>query len=701
MSLSADYIASRAYEERVYAGVLGKIIGVYLGRPFEGWHNDKIEKELGEVDYYVHDRLNAPLIVTDDDISGTFTFVRALAENGNDRNLTAAQIGDWWLNSIVEERTILWWGGIAQSTEHTAFLRLKAGYKAPESGSIALNSKVVAEQIGAQIFIDGWGMVAPGDPELAAHFARLAASVSHDGEAIYGAQVIAAMEALAFVEPDMNKLLDTALTFIPKDCTITRLIGDIREWAAANGDDWRATFRKIQGAYGYDKFVGNCHMVPNHAVIMLGLLHGNDDFQRAQMITNTAGWDTDCNAANVGCLMGIKNGLAGIDAGPDWRGPVADRLYIAAADGGRCISDAVREAYELVNSARALAGIGPAAPKDGARFHFSLPGSVQGFTADRSAAGGGAASIGNVDGRLNILLDRITAGRAARVGTPTFVPPDALTMGGYGVLASPTLYSGQTVTVRLAGDADLTGPLTAALFVRYYESKDKPALLRAEPQAIGPNTEASLTWTVPDTEGKPIFEVGIELASGSPVSGCVSLDTLTWTGAPNTTLDRPKSKEDVRQRAWVDGVSQFNTEWVTEGMAFRVVQNNGAGVVSQGESSWTGYRAECEAIPRLGRTGLAACVQGQRRYVAVVFDADYRVRLIEQRDTECRVLAESDMVWEPMVKYSASISVTDDGISARVGNAEMTGKATSARGAVGMVADTGHAEFSAIRITPA
>jgi hypothetical protein len=29
-----DFIASREYEERVYAGVLGKIIGVYLGRPF-------------------------------------------------------------------------------------------------------------------------------------------------------------------------------------------------------------------------------------------------------------------------------------------------------------------------------------------------------------------------------------------------------------------------------------------------------------------------------------------------------------------------------------------------------------------------------------------------------------------------------------------------------------------------------------------
>ena len=29
------------------------------------------------------------------------------------------------------------------------------------------------------------------------------------------------------------------------------------------------------------------------------------------MIVNTCGWDTDCNSGNVGCLLGIKNGLAG------------------------------------------------------------------------------------------------------------------------------------------------------------------------------------------------------------------------------------------------------------------------------------------------------------------------------------------------------------------------------------------------------
>ena len=43
------------------------------------------------------------------------------------------------------------------------------------------------------------------------------------------------MEAAAFVEPDLERLLDTALTFIPADSTIARLIGDVREWHAAAG----------------------------------------------------------------------------------------------------------------------------------------------------------------------------------------------------------------------------------------------------------------------------------------------------------------------------------------------------------------------------------------------------------------------------------------------------------------------------------
>ena len=94
MAIPQDYL------ERVYAGVLGKIIGVYLGRPFEGWGHEHILRELGEIRGYVHEQRGVPLVVTDDDISGTFTFLRAMPDYGNTLALTAEQIGQTWLNYL-------------------------------------------------------------------------------------------------------------------------------------------------------------------------------------------------------------------------------------------------------------------------------------------------------------------------------------------------------------------------------------------------------------------------------------------------------------------------------------------------------------------------------------------------------------------------------------------------------------------------
>ena len=62
------------FEEKVYAGVLGKIIGVFLGRPFEGWSYERIMKELGPINYYVNEKLDFPLPVSDDDITAHLPF---------------------------------------------------------------------------------------------------------------------------------------------------------------------------------------------------------------------------------------------------------------------------------------------------------------------------------------------------------------------------------------------------------------------------------------------------------------------------------------------------------------------------------------------------------------------------------------------------------------------------------------------------
>jgi len=649
------------YAERVYAGVLGKIIGVYLGRPFEGWTYERIMAELGEVTYYVHERLAKPLIVTDDDISGTFTFLRALPDYGNSRDLTPEQIGRTWLNYIIEGRTILWWGGRGNSTEHTAYLRLTDGIPAPKSGSITLNGTVVAAQIGAQIFIDGWAMVAPGDPELAADLARRAAIVSHDGEAIYGAQVLAAMEAQAFVESDVNRLIDTALRFIPADSVIARLVHDVRAWHAADPYDWRKTRAKIAATYGYDTYGGGVHMIPNHALIHLGLLYGGDNLQKALMITTTAGWDTDCNAGNVGCLLGIKNGLAGLDSGPDWRGPVADRLYLSTADGGRAITDAVAETYHIVNSGRALAGETPVAPKGGARFHFELPGSVQGFQTEDSPEARGAVALENVVGHsrvgrrsLALRYNQLATGRVGRISTPTFIPPDAIEMSGYTLLASPTLYSGQTVRAAVAGDAGNGAAVTTRLSIRTYGANDALVVWDGPRAAIAPGSAHEFTWRIPDTGGAPIASIGLELASDHGASGTLYLDYLTWDGAPAVTLARPPHGGTMWRRAWVDGSDQAVRR---SPESYRLVQNRGRGLWIQGTREWTDYTVTADVAPHLVvAAGLAARVQGMRRYYALLLCAGGTVRLVKALDGDS-VLGEADLPWEPDRSYSLSIEV--------------------------------------------
>ena len=171
------------------------------------------------------------------------------------------------------------------------------------------------------------------------------------------------------------------------------------------------------------------------------------------MIANTAGWDTDCNSGNVGCLLGIKNGLAGIDAGPDWRGPVADRLFLPTADGGRCITDAVRETYILVNMGRALAGQPPAvAPKDGARFHFHPARLGAGLSCRKTRRKcAGTVTVGNEGGQTGPAPASSGSGTGGARGDSDIHPAVRLAMGGYDLVCSPTLYPGQTVTAPSGG----------------------------------------------------------------------------------------------------------------------------------------------------------------------------------------------------------------------------------------------------------
>jgi len=444
------------------------------------------------------------------------------------------------------------------------------------------------------------------------------------------------------------------------------------------------------------------------------LLHGEDDFQKSLMIVNTCGWDTDCNSGNVGCLLGIKNGLAGIEAGPDWRGPVADRLYLPTADGGRAISDAVTETYHIVNIGRVLAGQAPEGPKQGARFHFELPGSVQGFMPEESVEVKGVASLENVAGHsqagrrsLAIRYNHLAPGRAARVATPTFIPSEEVASyfdkRGYSLLASPALYSGQVVRAALEADDQNGQPVRCNLYIRVYGPEDRLALLRGPQVELAAGARQELSWKIDDTGGSPIAEIGVEVSSERPASGSIYLDYLTWAGAPEVTFRRPEHSGYMWRRAWVNGVDVYGERWWPE--TYRVIQNEGRGLLIQGTRDWNDYQVSAAVTPHMVESaGIGARVQGLRRFYALLLGRDKKVRLVKALDGDT-VLAEADYAWYFGGEYRLSLKVVGNKIRAGIDGQMLFEIEDSDRpltgGGVALICEEGRMATDAVMVQPA
>jgi ADP-ribosylglycohydrolase len=652
MPIPSDYL------ERVYAGVLGKLIGVYMGRPVENMRHAQIVERFGEVRYYLPEAGDQRIVATDDDIAGTFTFFRALEDHGFDPNITSAQIGQTWLNYIIENRSILWWGGLYHSTEHTAFLNLKRGIPAPRSGSVELNGEIIANQIGAQIYIDSWAMTAPGDPRRAADLAECSARVSHADEAVQAARLLAAMEAEAFREKDIDRLLESGLAQISPASLVARLAADIRTWTRQDGN-WRKTFARIEEEYGYSKYVGGCHVIPNLAVILLALLAGGGDFQETLAIACTSGWDTDCNAGNLGCLLAIRGGLGALEGQVDWRGPVADRLFLSTADGGRCITDALNEALRVANAGRRLAGLEALRPKDGARFHFSLPGSAQGFQP------GPSTRLSNLTGAD--LRIEFTGAAGGSVATATFILPGDLDMTGYELQASPTLYPGQTVRAVIRAEEENGTALRAGLFLRFYNGSDEVESLEGPQKTLQPGEKTELNWTIPDLGSLPIFEIGVKADGLSRHPMALRLEWMSWDGQPTVVFRRPiedgKPWPTLWRKTFVNSLDHWDAHW---NHAFRIIQDRGRGMLSTGTREWRDICVSARISPAMFHSGgIAACVQGLARFYALELVHAGKVRLLKALNGE-HILAEEKFYWEIWQPYVLALETSGTRLKAWV-----------------------------------
>jgi ADP-ribosylglycohydrolase len=626
--------------------------------------HDEIVERYGEVRGYLTDRP----VVTDDDISGTLVFLRAISPR---------EIGYTWLNSIVRNRSTIWWGGRDLSTEHAAYENLANGVDAPESGSIARNGAWLAEQIGGQIFIDGWAMVCPGDPGRAADLAERAARVSHDGEAIVAARAIAAIESAAFIEHDVDRLLDSALACIAGDSVIAHVIDDVRSWRVVD-DDWRTTRWRIAERYGPQRYGGSVHVVPNHALVILGLTYAADDFSRAMRVVATAGWDTDCNAGTLGCILGIRGGVSVFECEYDWRGPIADRILISSVHGGRAVTDAVREARTIAEIARGTANSEP-------RYSFAFPGSVQGWTAADAVT-----TIENRDGRGL----RVSVTGSGRVSTPTWVSPVAEAMAEYELLSSPTLYPGQTVRARLRAD----DPVTVALFIRLARSTETDGTIESERRPIAAGKDTEIVWSVPDSDRYPVFSVGLSIETEAGRRTSVTVRSLDWYGYPDCAL--PAMPRD----AWVDALERWDARHDGQ---FVLTETHGRGLLMHGADDWRDYRVSATMTGATGRdgfaTGLAVRVQGLRRYYAALFGDVGIVRIVRVVHEE-RVIAAVPFPVEAGRAYRVCMSMVGTEISLSIDGSRLVSvddpDSPLIGGGIALVVENGSASWSAVTVRP-
>lgn len=587
------------YITKVYAGILGKIIGVRHGADIEGWTYDQILNKYGQIGSYV--RNYEKNFAADDDTNGFTFFIKAIDDYSS---LTPRKMGLTWLNYIPDRHGFLWWGGYGISTEQTAYENLSNGIDAPFSGGLMQNGTELAEQIGGQIFSDIWGLVCPGDPQKAAELAAKMSSVSHDGEGVYGGMFIAACTAAAFQEKNPLRIIKHGLSIIPEESEYHRVIQKVIEFYQSNPDNWRDCFHFLRENFGYSHYSGPVPIIPNAAIVVLALLYGEGDFSKTINISNMCGWDTDCNTGNAGAIIAVRNGLDGIAL--SWRDPVHDFLACSSVLGSLNMIDLPNFALYVASLSHKL--YGSTLPEkwnfNHHTYHFELPGSTHSFQTESdqpcfmentdqcSYSGSRSLKIEWKDSQKDV---------GYRTFVKTYYSPDDFDDSRMDPAFSPILYPGQTITTTIrTNDIDVKG----RLFV--YE-KNKQVYLYGETCLVS-NDWTQLTFQVPFLESACMEKAGIELLikDNTPSNLIYFIDSFSLGGKADYSIFFKNSQiekwnsvhREISQLTYLRGI------WTLEDGAL-VGRYNGLSAESYtGNYHWKNYRFSAVLVPKKGHDHL-------------------------------------------------------------------------------------------------
>lgn len=601
--------------EDIRAAWLGKIIGVRLGAPAENWSSQQIKASFGKIEDFVKDY---SVFGADDDTNGPLYFTRVLLDK-KAKEITSQDIADTMLNVIADEHGFFWWGGVGVSTEHTMYNNLKNGMSALESGNSRINGKELSEQIGGQIFSDGWAYAAYDNVELAVDLASKAASVSHDGEAVEGAKFVSAAISLAFTHKDIFEVINRALEYCNPQSEYVRVAKEVIAYSRQS-EDWEDTLDYIQRTYPYSCYGGICPIIPNMAVMVMAMACGKQDFRETLLICVNAGYDTDCNVGNVGSIMGALVGIDGLFS--PWVNKINDIVLSSGLLGSINSLDATQQSLYFGQLANLIN------PKltdnridSNNDFSFCLPYSTHGFFGRWHKYFDGSY--------INVAMDDATFKRALQINVHSALPQESLEFikktyfraselhdSRYEPSLAPVIWPGQMIRTHLK--AKSAGLFEACLLVRDINGKSVKS-------DIGQlNDRFSEFYLQIPSDFSLIAEIGVELIClERTFLTHVWIDSVMINGSADFDWDVARLPiEDygltfyMGNHREIAGCTHVNGDWVVDGGI--TCQSDERAMLLFGDVRW--QHPQFEIALQRWDIGSAVCfaVQGALNYIEIV-----------------------------------------------------------------------------------
>jgi ADP-ribosylglycohydrolase len=286
-------IPAATLEDKIRGGMLAQVIGNLNGLP----HEFKYINEPGHVERFTPSLPTGAF--TDDDTDIEWVYLRAISESGNIL-LPNADIAALWKRHI--NRRIFCANRYARDL-------MDLGLEPPWTGNVALNPWSDFN-ISGQFICESFGLMAPAMPRTAARIGLHCTHVAIDGEPAQATQLFTTMIATAFIENDIDRILDAGEKAVDRKSRIADVVATTRGFCAANPNDWRkarlAMKERWQTRGGAVRDRNGYEL--NTACVVAALYYGHGDFIETLRTAFNLGWDADCDGATAATIVGVIKG---------------------------------------------------------------------------------------------------------------------------------------------------------------------------------------------------------------------------------------------------------------------------------------------------------------------------------------------------------------------------------------------------------